>query len=110
MYCLIATCQIYGVEAKKVNEAVKNNPDKFPGGYIMELDKNECGSLKLKFSTSTKGGKVKLSSVFTEKGVYMLATILKSPQTTEATISIVETFAKIRALSRSIKDAISNSG
>jgi hypothetical protein len=79
---------IYGVETKRVNEAVKNNPDKFPGGYIMELDKNEWDSLKSKFSTSTKGGKVKLPSAFTEKGLYMLATILKSSQATQATISI----------------------
>ena len=43
---------IYGVETKRVNEAVKNNPDKFPDGYIMELDKNEWDSLKSKFSTS----------------------------------------------------------
>ena len=92
---------IYGVETKRVNEAVKNNPDKFPGGYIMELDKNEWNSLKSKFSTSKKGEKVKLPSAFTEKGLYMLATILKSPQ---ATISIVETFSKIRELSRSIKE------
>ena len=48
---------IYGVEIKRVNEAVKNNPDKFPDGYIMELDKNEWDSLKSKFSISTKGAK-----------------------------------------------------
>ncbi|GBL44291.1 hypothetical protein SFMTTN_0086 [Sulfuriferula multivorans] len=95
---------IYGVETKRVNEAVKNNPDKFPDGYIMELDKNEWDSLKSKFSTSIKGGKVKLPSAFTEKGLYMLATILKSPQATQATIAIVETFSKIRELSRSIKE------
>jgi hypothetical protein len=95
---------IYGVETKRINEAVKNNPDKFPGGYIMELDKNEWDSLKSKFSTSMKGGKVKLPSAFTEKGLYMLATILKSPQATQATISIVETFSKIRELSRGIKE------
>lgn len=95
---------IYGVETKRINEAVKNNPDKFPDGYIMELDKNEWDSLKSKFSTSIKGGKVKLPSAFTEKGLYMLATILKSPQATQATISIVETFSKIRELSRSIKE------
>ena len=59
--------------------------------------------MKSKFSTSIKGGKVKLPSAFTEKGLYMLATILKSPQATQATISIVETFSKIRELSRSIK-------
>ncbi|MDO8438148.1 MAG: ORF6N domain-containing protein [Nitrosomonadaceae bacterium] len=95
---------LYGVETKRINEAVKNNPDKFPNGYIMELDKNEWDSLKSKFSTSIKGGKVKLPSAFTEKGLYMLATILKSPQATQATISIVETFSKIRDLSRSIKE------
>lgn len=95
---------IYGVETKRINEAVKNNPDKFPGGYIMELDKNEWDSLKSKFSTSIKGGKVKLPSAFTEKGLYMLATILKSPQAIQATLSIIETFSKIRELSRNIKE------
>jgi hypothetical protein len=95
---------IYGVETKRVNEAVKNNPDKFPDEYILELDKNEWDSLKSKFSTSMRGGKVKLPSAFTEKGLYMLATILKSQQATQATISIVETFSKIRELSRNIKE------
>ena len=95
---------IYGVETKRVNEAVKNNPDKFPDGYILELDKNEWDSLKSKFSTSMRGGKVKLPSAFTEKGLYMLATILKSQQATQATISVVETFSKIRELSRNIKE------
>jgi len=71
--------EIYGVETKRINEAVKNNPDKFPAGYIIELDKTEWDGLKSKFSTSTKGGKVKLPSAFPEKGLYMLATILKSP-------------------------------
>lgn len=60
---------IYGVETKRINEAVKNNPDKFPDGYVMVLDKNEWDSLKSKFSTSIKGGKVKLPSAFTEKGL-----------------------------------------
>jgi hypothetical protein len=95
---------IYGVEVKRVNEAVKNNPEKFPGGYLLELDKGEWDLLKSKFSTSIKGGKVKLPSAFTEKGLYMLATILKSPQAIQATLSIIETFSKIRELSRSIKE------
>jgi len=95
---------IYGVETKRINEAVKNNPEKFPDGYVLELDKSEWDSLKSKFSTSMKGGKVKLPSAFTEKGLYMLATILKSQQATQATISIVETFSKIRELSRNIKE------
>ena len=96
--------ELYGVETKRINEAVKNNPDKFPDGYIIELDKKEWDSLKSKFSTSIKGGKVKLPSTFTEKGLYMLATILKSPQAIEATFAIIETFSKIRELSRNIKE------
>jgi len=96
--------ELYGVETKRINEAVKNNPDKFPSGYIIELDKREWESLKSKFSTSTKGGKVKLPSAFPEKGLYMLATILKSPQAVQATLEIIETFAKIRQLSRSIQE------
>lgn len=96
--------KVYGVETKRINEAVRNNPDKFPNGYIIELDKNEWDALKSKFSTSMKGGKVKLPSTFTERGLYMLATILKSPVATQATIAIIETFSKLRELSRNVKE------
>ncbi len=99
----IDVAEIYGVETKRINEAVKNNADKFPAGYIIELDKTEWDGLKSKFSTSTKGGKVKLPSAFPEKGLYMLATILKSPRAVQTTIAIIETFSKIRELSRNIK-------
>ena len=94
---------LYGVETKRINEAVKNNTDKFPEGYIIELNKNEWNGLKSKFSTSIKGGKVKLPAAFTEKGLYMLATILKSPQATKTTIAIIEAYAKIKNLSRDVK-------
>jgi len=48
--------EIYGVETKRVNEAVKNNPEKFSAGYIIELNKKEWDEVRLKFSTSPKGG------------------------------------------------------
>src|SRR4030067_1184269 len=96
--------ELYGVETKRINEAVKNNPNKFPDGYIVELTKNEWDSLKSKFSTSNKGGKDKLPSAFTEKGLYMLATILKSLTATQTTIAIIEAFSKIRELSRHNKE------
>jgi hypothetical protein len=95
--------EIYGVETKRINEAVKNNPGKFPTGYVIELGKAEWDRLKSKFSTSIKGGKVKVPTAFPEKGLYMLATILKSPQAVRATLAIIETFSKIRELSRNIK-------
>ncbi|MFI3296911.1 MAG: ORF6N domain-containing protein [bacterium] len=98
---------LYGVETKRVNEAVKNNPDKFPEGYILELTKEEVNSLRSKFST-LKSGRGEHSKydykVFTEKGLYMLATILKSNKATQTTIAIVETFAKIRELSRTVAE------
>ena len=93
---------LYGVETKRVNEAVSNNPEKFPEGYIFELNKNEWNGLKSKFSTSIKGGKVKLPTAFTEKGLYMLATIIKSPKAVQTTLDIIETYAKIKDLSRSM--------
>jgi len=99
----VDVAEIYGVETKRINEAVKNNPDKFPTGYVIELDKTEWDGLKSKISTSIKGGKVKLPNSFPEKGLYMLATILKSPQAVRATLAIIETFSKIRELSRNIK-------
>lgn len=98
---------IYGVETREVNQAVRNNPDKFPEGYIFQVDKVEFESLKSKFliskdSTSNRGGIRKLPFAFTEKGLYMLATILKSKIATQATIGIIETFAKVRSLKHDI--------
>ena len=96
--------EIYGVETKRVNEAVKNNFDKFPEGYIISLDDNEWSVLRSKFSTA-KYNKVRtLPKAFSEKGLYMLATILKSPVATEATIAIIETFAKVKELSRTMAE------
>jgi len=96
--------ELYGVETKRINEAVKNNPDKFPHDYMFEISEGEFADLRSKFST-TKFAKTRaLPKAFTEKGLYMIATILKSKQATEATFAIIETFAKIRQLSRSIQE------
>ena len=95
--------EIFGMETKDINKAVKNNPSKFPHGYIIELTKNEKLQLVEKFHRFEP---LKHSSVppkaFTEKGLYMLSTILKSKVATEATIQIIETFAKVKELSRNI--------
>jgi len=72
--------KIYGVETREVNKAIKNNPDKFPAGYIVEADKNELIKTFDKFKNiKNYPGTPK---AFTEKSLYMLATILKSPQAT----------------------------
>jgi hypothetical protein len=95
---------IYGVETKRINEAVSNNPEKFPAGYIQYLTPEEWRNLKSKISTSSWGGKNKLPKAFTEKGLYMLATILKSPIATQKTIEIIETFTKFRELGRTVRE------
>ncbi|OGW33226.1 MAG: DNA-binding protein [Nitrospirae bacterium GWC2_42_7] len=96
--------QIYGIETKRVNEAVKNNPDKFPQDYMFDLNDLEFADLRSKIST-TKFTKTRVApKVFTEKGLYMIATILRSKQAIDAAFAIIETFSKIRELSRSIKE------
>jgi hypothetical protein len=97
---------LYGVETMRVNEAVKNNPNKFPEGYIIRLESEEWKNLKSKFSISSWGGKNKLPNAFTEKGLYMLATILKSERATDTTIAIVEAFAKMRELSNMVAELV----
>jgi hypothetical protein len=92
---------MYGVETKEINQAVKNNLEKFPVGYVFEVASAEKNELVKNFDRfqPLKHSSV-LPKAFTEKGLYMLATILKSPKATATTIAIVETFSKIRELSK----------
>ena len=87
--------ELYGVETREINQAIKNNPDKFPKGYIVELTKEEKEEVIKIFDNPKIKYSPKLPKAFTEKGLYMLATILKSKRATQTTIAIVETFAKI---------------
>ena len=97
---------LYGVETKRVNEAVRNNPEKFPDGYVFQLSRDESKSLRSKFSTlkiAERGQHSKyLPKAFTEKGLYMLATILKSPIATQTTLAIIETFTRFRDFTRTV--------
>ena len=73
--------KLYCVEPRYVAQAVKNNPDKFPAGYVFDLSKDEIDSLKSKFLILDEGGRGQHSKrgykALTERGLYMLATILK---------------------------------
>ena len=95
--------ELYGVETREINQAIKNNPEKFPEGYVLELTKREKDEVIKKFDNL---GNLLYSpsnpKAFTEKGLYMLATILKSPRAVETTIAIVEAYAKLKELSRVI--------
>jgi len=95
--------ELYNVATKEVNQAVSNNPSKFPSGYVIELTKEEKIELVKNFDRFSK---LKHSTVnpkvFTKKALYMLATILTSEKAIQTTLNIIETFAKVKELSRDI--------
>ena len=97
---------LYGVETKRVNEAVKNNPDKFPEGFLIPLSDEEKQEVVENFDHLQK---LKFSPVnptaFTESGLYMLATILKSPRATQTTIAIIKAFVQLREMARTMQAA-----
>ena len=97
--------ELYGVLTRDVNKAVANNREKFPEGFVVEVTRQEKDELVENFH---RFGRIKHSTVnpkaFPEKGLYMLATILKSPEAVRATLAIIETFTQIRQLSRNIRD------
>ena len=100
--------ELYGVETKRINEAVKNNPEKFPPRCIIYLDEEESAVLRSKFSTiEPSQGKGHYSKdnfkAFTERGLYMLATILKSPRATQTTLAIIDTFVEVREMARTME-------
>ena len=94
---------LYEVETKRINEAVKNNPDKFPSDYMFSITLDELSDLRSKNSTTKISTKSRtLPKVFTEKGLYMLATILKSKKALNVTFAIIETFTKVRNLKKEL--------
>lgn len=94
---------LYEVATQRVNEAVKNNPEKFPKDYLFALNNNELLYLQSKISTTNVSRKSRNPTmVFTEKGLYMLATILKGERARNVTFAIIETFAKVRSLKKEL--------
>ena len=94
--------KLYNVETKRINEAVKNNPDKFPERFSFFLNDFEFTNLRSKFSTSSLeskyGGRRYNPRVFTEQGIAMLSTILKSKVAVETSIRIMDAFVKMRKI------------
>ena len=100
----VDVARLYGVETKRVNEAVRKNPDKFPEGYMFKLTREETTCLRSKNSTANISPKSRtFPKAFTEKGLYMLATILKSSCAVDVTFAIIETFATVRQLKQELR-------
>ena len=88
--------ELYGVEVKRLNEAVKRNSKRFPADFMFQLDKEEWEILKSQFATSSWGGARTLPYAFTEQGVAMLSSVLRSDTAIEVNIRIMRTFVVVR--------------
>ena len=89
---------LYEVPTKRLNEAVKRNLARFPKHYMFQLTNEEFESLRSQFATSnkTRGGRRYMPYVFTEQGVAMLSSVLKSKRAIHINVQIMRTFVKMR--------------
>lgn len=95
---------LYGVDTRSINQAVKNNPEKFPEGYLILLDDSEKDELIKNFDRfDSMKHSPNPPTAFTERGLYMLATILKSKKAVQTTIAIIDTFALVRQMASTME-------
>ena len=91
--------ELYGVETRILTRAVKRNIDRFPGDFMFQLTKEEFASLRSHFGTSSQwGGRRYPPYAFTEQGVAMLSSVLRSPRAIQVNVEIMRTFVKLRGV------------
>ena len=97
--------ELYGVEVKVLVQAVKRNKDRFPKDFLFQLTNDEFANLKSQFVTSSWGGLRRANPyAFTEQGVAMLSSVLRSPRAIQVNIAIMRAFVKLRELLSSNKN------
>ena len=96
--------KLYEVETRALNQAVKRNIERFPAHYMFQLTKEEYKNLISQNVISNWGGVRKMPYVFTEQGVAMLSSVLKSKRAIQINIQIIDTFVKLRQLAIEHKD------
>jgi len=98
--------ELYGVPTSRLNEQFKRNRDRFPPDFAFQLSKDEFDSLmsQIAISNAGRGGRRKLPWVFTEHGVAMLASVLRSKRAVQVSINIVRTFIKVRQILATHRD------
>ena len=98
--------ELYGVDTKVLNQAVKRNIERFPEDFMIQLTSKEFENLKSQFVTSSWGGRRTLPYVFTEQGVAMLSSVLKSETAILVNIQIIRIFTKMREIILTNKEII----
>ena len=97
--------ELYCVETRALNQAVKRNIERFPEDFMFQLDDNEFKNLKSQIVTSSWGGMRRANPyAFTEQGIAMLSSVLKSDRAIKVNIEIMRTFVKIRKMISQHKD------
>ncbi len=96
--------ELYSVETKALNRAVKRNIERFPEDFMFRLSKEELANLRFHFGTSNRGGQRYLPYAFTENGVAMLSSVLNSERAVQVNIQIMRTFTKLREMLATHKD------
>lgn len=96
--------ELYGVETFNLNKAVKRNGERFPEDFMFQLTKDENDNLKFQFGMSNWGGRRTLPYVFTEQGVAMLSSVLRSKRAVHMNIAIMRAFVKLRQILATHKD------
>jgi hypothetical protein len=89
---------LFGVETKRLNEQVKRNESRFPLDFMFQLTEIEFKTLKSQIATSRWGGTRKLPFAFTEHGVLMLSSVIKSDKAIQTNILIMRIFTKVRQM------------
>ncbi|MBN1795044.1 MAG: ORF6N domain-containing protein [Sedimentisphaerales bacterium] len=89
---------LYEVETKILTRAIRRNIDRFPEDFMFRLTKEEFENLRRHFGTSSWGGRRYLPYAFTEQGVAMLSSVLRSKRAIEVNIAIMRTFVKLREI------------
>lgn len=96
--------ELYGVETKVLLQAVKRNRERFPEDFMFQLTAEEFGNLRSQFVTSSWGGRRYAPYVFTEQGVAMLSSVLKSPRAIAVNIEVMRAFVRLREMLSSNKE------
>ena len=94
---------MYGVSTRDLNKAVSRNLDRFPDDFMLQFTRSEFNDLKFQFGTSSWGGTRKLPRAFTEQGIAMLSSVLRSKRAIHVNIAIMRAFVKLREFAASHK-------
>ena len=90
--------ELYGVATKVLTQAVKRNADRFPEDFMFQLTKQEFSDLRSQFVTSNWGGRRYPPYAFTEQGVAMLSSVLRSERAIHVNIEIMRAFVRLRQM------------